>query len=1462
LDVDEIEAARLLIQTHGGQVSDDKSFLADAVRNFHDRRDLLLQNIRIALQESLNLDHEDNIRAGFQNAVSQILDTKIGPPSNGSTFTHKCTQAMQNIERWHDKVVGDIQSKAILNEQRGPVFYATLEFQRSSLVKQHEALGCIVAFLFRGNYTLSEDLRKLKEIPKRWQRLDLQLIHYLPAFSAAFRQYGSPEASASQDQARSLNRAIVENKDAPPSTLLRPFSAVLELWWTVEYSGCFRESPEQDADAEKRGNVVKAALDDNALECLLSICSVTSVDAWRHPARQEMVTLLLSDVSGLNIEGEQPSPYFRTMLMECLEFFTEAWITNMPDSIRRLKTEEDDQRLLQITAIQDAIGVNAPSDHIGRLHLECFLMLLSFAFEQRPAAAEQFWEDPDSNLYGFLQWASRRQTVPRVSAFCEMLCSISEGPECAMAAHKFLLDETVAVASSKNRRAPSMNYQQIFSELELYAYKVHERTPTPQLPNARNVLSTDMNELESPVMLSCYLRLLAHLCRQTSVTREYIVEHSQTDLPRHLLLLSAGPVPSHLRASVFATLEALLTDKSSHVAFTMWRTIDQWAANNIGQLAFVKVNQEPVLAMQSLENVLHSISGSFDQYDAFVTLLRSLAVRLPSFDDQLLPFPHDLGSTYRTPGISPYVDFVCGTLFIKRIRELGDEGQTILGSFHCLDFIAGCLESFNESFVGMYNRNATMANDDSSSFSSISYAQRHPFARTMQWLLTTDMSKAMMKTLHVSIDEVNAALPDAPLIATLQRCIDIINLTLDLQPTYLDIVRPLLKDADRRDNMPAVSISFFEDSIMAHPEIIADLCQYAASDHLQLALRALALLQTLSSSPKLNNHFLRGAIGQNKAQRIIDMVGPAAEAELAGIADTLALRLQLDVRELEEGFESSGYLTKDGILAFLNACLSTQDDLPNIAHLLVGFGRAGKRLTVTDRLDAGKAVFNAVVDLTLNYPDGQDGSMVSWLIHIKAAGAQLLQHMWSSELTAPVVMSQLRRFQYLQSQFVAQPLLSQGTVWDGHSIMSPLFWYSTSAEALTEFVTLRACLYHYTTKELRASVAERQNNVQRQILSTLQGRSAVYDGTAINHATMFDLFDFLDLDINAVFDLPEMEFFVDLHLEAYVSEAIDSNPSLYEIAIIRELLQMYQSQILEQSRQSPNSRPVDQARLELESDSIIARLEARNRLTLARKARAQALHNYVDMVVATVECCPMDETAKAQFILHILQLMLPKLDNFVLDEAEETIELARAADTLLFELSQIPSTLDDRINNLITDRLFQLFRTCIEGIPMSNTSVALRTTLYSICSQYLTRIIGSTSDTNAKARNNSMDCIRSASGRLINTLSDDAEDGVDNCRLNALNLLSLLTSLARFQKSNFVVSSLVKANVLEILIEPLKQVALEFQDADPNRKHYTHYAYRSLLTIKRTALSAICVRIAYAAAPADLTDSRRLRCHT
>ncbi|KAK3170503.1 hypothetical protein Dsin_032652 [Dipteronia sinensis] len=284
---------------------------------------------------------------------------------------------------------------------------------------------------------------------------------------------------------------------------------------------------------------------------------------------------------------------------------------------------------------------------------------------------------------------------------------------------------------------------------------------------------------------------------------------------------------------------------------------------------------------------------------------------------------------------------------------------------------------------------------------------------------------------------------------------------------------------------------------------------------------------------------------------------------------------------------------------------------------------------------------------------------------------------------------------------------------------------------------------------------------------------------------------------------------------------------------------MRHTQILEASPQNPTGKTVDQDASNIEVDVVIGCLEARNRWTMAQKARSDALHSYVDMVIGAVESHAIESEPKAQFILQILQIILPKLDTFITEEAPEASELARATESLLIVLAQKSSTqTQSRVLKVITERLFQVFRICLEGIPLAGTSLELRTLLYSICSQYLARLM--TLDQNEpdqyrKACSSSMDCVRSSSQRLIEIIADDAEDGTDICRLHALNLLSLLTALGRSQKSNHILDNLVKANVIEIMLEPIRNLTADFVS--------TSVKQRSQLLITTQARAALLLQI-------------------
>lgn len=1426
LDISEEHAGKLIIQTQATGVTDEQATVAEIVRRYHDRRDYLLQDLRLVLEQSLDYDQDDNVRENFQKVVKETLYPQVQASNtpgalNSSRFAEKCLQTMNTVEAWQAKVANGIQSKAVLGQERGPAFYLTLEFQRSSLFKQHECLGAILALLFRGNHTTPDTLHALRTKSQQWQRPDFGWVHYLPAFSSAFHQYGSPDGSLPAQETHQINQRLFSSTPPPdsPTSPYRPLQAILEMWWTAQYSGQYRDNAAPDPASETRSKTMEKALDDGGLAFMISLSTQMRIDPWHHSARQELVDMLL-DGNNVHLDGMEPtSPYFLTMMMESYEAFTESWITNMPDSIRKLKKDEDDKRLLQITATTDVPLQPPPREQGIRLHLEALLVVIACAFEDRPEAAEQFWDDPDSNLYGFLQWASRRQTVPRVSAFCEMLCAISQSSQStdnAQAAHKFLLEDAIAVPNVRGKKLPSMNYQQIFAELDFYARKVHEKVQLSQTTKPRQNTDPEINEAESPVMLACYLRLLSHLARHSQSARQYFSTLPDFDLSKALLVLSSGPIPSYLRAEIFLFLEALLTEKEISTSDKIWIAVEEWATNNHDRASGTTSGQQPAPTVQALQNTLAAISNPADQYDAFVRLLLGLSSpfhRVSGVDDQILRFPPDLGDKYRFPGIVPYVDFVCGQFNSKTVHAWFEDGsmQGVLRCTNCIDFMIASLRSFNEHEVTALTRPGAGSTGDDS-YASM-YLQRHPFSRVMQWIFSSNLNKCLMDLAHQPSDSVMAATSTDPKLLNLERTIELLNLVLTLQPTYFDIVKPRAKNMDSFKHVQFSGMTAIEDGIIAKPEILLDLCQYAASEHVHLSLLSLELLQGLSASARFQNHLFDEAKLDRRGRQMIDMVGPTGEVRLQHISSTLIPYFGIDIRALEMGNTSEDYSLKSGILAFFNACLATQSASPNIAHLLLGFARSGTRLLAGPDFEQGNSLFDSLVELTNQYPDAQQEVLLSWLLHVRSESISVLKHLWSFPVSSDLTMTQLRRSRFLTTQFCNLSVVAQSSLWDGFSIVQPEFYYLPSADAFAAFLTYRAHLFDYVTREIHAVAKANIRALQEQYLSTLQGKSPDLDGTPMNHATIYDLFDFADLDASAPPYLaqPPLSYFHDIDFDAYQKN------ELYDVSRIKVHL-AHRSEQLEKDV-AKEGKTIDRSAIDAEADGMCELLEARNRCITAQAERLQALRSYIDMVVAVIEHLPMESGTKMQFTLHMLQLFLPKLDTYLADGTPEAVELTRAADSLLGALStNFPSSSQSRIDLTIAEKLFQLFRISAEGIPLSMSNPDLRGVLYSICHQFLVRILTSqisAAESSRKARTNAMDTIRSLGGQLINILSDDADDGIDICRVNALNLLSNLISLARSQGSNHIIEQFVKMNILEVILEPIKTIAEEFTMADP-----------------------------------------------
>lgn len=1408
LDIDELEAARLFIDAQAECQQLDRSPRFVAVLNFHQQRECLLQCLRIILRESFDPEREQ-LQDYLREVIRKILGIDGGVSRNASLYARKILTALSDTEKWLQNLNDQVQKAAVV----GPMQDSDLELlqlQSSILIEQHEHLGAILCYLFKGNWTDSNDLLLLIDACKKLSRFDAIMIHYVPALFAGIYQHGSPDGGSWTDL-RVLHKKLVLSKETEAWNYPLFHSATTAAWLTT-YSAWFLERSNDielkdinlEKASEERSTLFISILDDGALEFLLAICSSLNTNEWRDPTREELVRLLLKDRIQMLPEVEMRSEGLRPLLMEYFDTFADNCIANMPDAVRLLKTEEDLQRLEQI----DIPGEDLTSGlHRGlletRTHLESFLVVTAFAFEHRIEAAQSFWTDSDGHLYGFLQWASKRQTVPRVAAFCEMLCAISEGEECADAAHTFLSEGDKATGG-RYRRSTTMNWVQMFAELQTYVSKLSEKQsmsgPSP-LP-ARTRDPAAMREPESPVMLSSYLRLTAHLCRESHKVREWLWTNTDLKVMDTLFGLASAPIPSFLRAAVFSTLQALVTNKTAPAGDEMWSSLDGWVFKNQPSPPSIK----PIAGSYwSGRSYLEDIGESLDQCTSFVSLVQSMFQ--PALEtigqSEALPFPPSLGSAYRMPGVEPYVDFVLGQAFTKKVPEFRDQNSRFL-RWNCLNFIATCLETFNESLVFIANQFPDTAEEPGLA----TYLKAHPFTRVMEWLFSNEVLKALYEASHQDVAEISTSSADSVSVCSLIRTLEIMSLVLDMQSSYSYISRSQERDqsSGKRIVIPKSGLTCFEDSVLTNLGLITDLCFYCGSSHDTLVLASLSLLRKLTSSPKLTRPS-KTTFGPSQApNRVIDMLNNEVGPDRVALSLTKAM--EVNIRELFGGADAAAYAIKLGVLELLDGTLSSVKNKTSVGHLILGFACVGSSLDVTvDGLFAqGSSLFHAVIALAQTYPDNADGSIVSWMMQLKALTFKVLKHLWASKVSAPFAITEMRESQILPVQFARAAVVGHNTLWDGTLPSSIGFWVSKAPDCLEDFLEYRSLLFDYAVVELRSAASSGSSLLLNSIIATLMGTSNDDGGNAVSHSTVFDLFDFADLEIFDSLGVPPLSFFADINFDLCEKEQPNGLRS-YDLAAVRDLIELQKLELVDEGA----VKTLEDDPLATEASDLLLFLSSQNHARKIRHNFTAALSSWTDLITVLVDVCDMEPAQKTQMILHTLQTILPKLDAYISNSMPEASEIASLAETLVDHLGRGDSAKNlGRGGEVINDRLFQLFQLCIRGIVSSGSSPVMKETYYNICSQYLARITGKDIPSLALQKR-VRQAVKTAGMAFIEVTCDDAHAGTETCRISALVVLNLLSSLDSQEGAMFVTGSIVQSNYLNMFIDSVCSIRQEIE---------------------------------------------------
>jgi nuclear pore complex protein Nup205 len=1404
IDLDELQAATRcfdVVAANGGRVDDGVAYRA--ILGFHSERCTILDCLRLLLAQTVDLEADDDYGVSLQESVQKILQVQQGNASGGSAYFRRCSDALKEVEAYLKQNAAHKQTAQATGQ---PVEGETFQFltgQRMLLAQQHEYLAAMLSHLIRAGHASEADFRPVLTAASQQEQIDDIAIHYLPIIISGSAHFGASELITPQ-VANGLHSLFASG----PTRLQwkQPvFRAAATICWLAEYNSRFQDPAssqtirvaDRQRQEEERQALFFECVKEKGFHFLLAACEFLRPDAWYDPAKVGLVRYLMEDTK--SVEAAPALPEFASLTMVELQSFSEAFVANMPDALRRLKADEDDRRRNQFSRPPEA-GEHNQTD------LERFLVIMSYAYQDSPEAAQDFWSDKESNLYGFLRWASQRLPTPRVAAFCELLRSIAGDEKSANQAHFFLREDTTMTAG-KLRRSYSVSWSQIFAELDIYASSVKNKPASAsQLPGQNGTIPEgSYDEPETYLMLEAYLRLAAHLCRLSPEARNWMLREQSLHIGETLFHLASTGNDSRIHAVCFDVLAALLTDKIPEVNEGMWALLDNWVSGGGASLS-----RHGRLAHPE-QRYLNNYVANPETATGLVTLLNTLVA--PSriageINLGSLPFPESLGSQNRQGGIDTYVDFVLGPVFRSTSSDAAlsdghDRTPIDVLRYACLEFICLCLSSFDENLVALANV-ADLGVDAAIRTSSlVAYVRLHPFARVMDWMFNNNVIHAFAHVVRQDIDILNQLSPDSPRVQATLQAIKAMNLALKLQTTYLDIIRPLLnKDPHNKPTSNAnASIASYDEVILSQLDLVTDIVSFASSTNLDLSLESANLAQKLCSSRKLTAPppFSEGS-NVRIGSRLIGHMSEASDV----IAPQVAPLFAIQPGDLDYEGQSPKLAQANAVLDVLNGSLDNAAGRPSVAHCLLGFACHTRVSTVepTNAFAQGESLFHSIAICAVQAPIAVDTDNVSYLLRLKKACLDVVLKLALSQLTANIVLPALRSIDFLSALAQNQILAATATSWDSRELKDPTLLFDTSAAAVINFIHTRENIFEYAATELRKVSDMQLFSVQEKLRATLLGTIITPDGERTRTLSIFELFDFFDLETAQPL-VASCKYLSNVDFSSCLKDDAESGAT-FDIAMAEELLLVRKRDL---QLQGALKELAEEVQVDDEVRALCASLTSQNNWQAIHISRLSALEAWIDLMALLVTSSGLSPEETMSTALHGLQIVLSRLEKTLADNIDAAALLAKLTLILVQAVTAArPSgSQPSQPSGVVTERLISAFRVCLKVVTDSSSGLGLRDVCYRICCAVLaalplTVINGKASpSTNARQL---LQLIQTSGDRLITVATEDAFSGRGITRVSSLLFLDALLALSQIANVNSaMLRSLERLNFIPVLID-------------------------------------------------------------
>lgn len=1385
LNIDELIAAEFVHSSSdiGGELIDN------AKASFYLRK----QHILSIISYIFNTDSKSLIDVLFSNE-----------------FVDNLLRSFKEIHEELEDIGQSIQRAKILGQYNSDDLQQRVTFRRNFLNKEHETLGEIYYGLTSQGLIHKADFLKFYNFVSTFDIDDLFLIHLMPGLLL----FCSRLTLLKEEEVKQLHSELLKELKKKDEIYKVPAKLLIILVFLTYFIDWCKQIPKRVEEFDFEIAIespMTSAVQMGAIEQLLIITAETSENKFelfydlRSLLEQHLPRLVPKKILDVNEEETKRlrsanidsnstvyivtkdykiSENMKTITTQVLHDFVQNFISDAAFLLIKIKDAEEDSLLSGEDSLLDDISKKAD--------LERFYLAVFYLYANREELITTFWEDRESNAYGFIEWASKVDDLLMKSTFCTMISALACGPSNASHVYHF-------IASSDK-----LSWSTITDLLIAYIERI-----------ASFEQNGDDNGLSEEIILSIssYFTLIYQAASNSEAVKVLFDDVILNCMFQFIRL------DTPLVGAALKVISALVS-KDKDRRNSIWERLDLWLFS------------QPSV---SLKDCFSNLLVTFPDIVGFIELIKALLTPLEKFGMFELPFPAHLGLTYRKQGITPYIEFLLSDVLFHSSSLHFSERVALQAPI--LKILEYTLSSFDpklilNSFPAGADLNSIVETTDFAS-----YVQASTAPITLNFLFQEKIHKVLFDIASTGIDNLSDKSFDEEQVQVVDQALNIIGKVLDLEVTYIDELLPLIKRENnyyKPENIGTHGMRSFYDAILFNLPLIAHISLYVGSTHLPIADKSIKLLSRFAKSSQFGSSHTSGSlIGKNRLLTVMDSIDESLRIKHAFI------------NQLESEISGSKDLAiKIQIINFINENLSISSKGSTISHFLLGFDlKSGITLGDSDSetfIASDTSVFKTLLYIFESSLLTISSHNIDYEpIRLAASVLETILKLCRNSSTSSLVLAHISNFDLL-TKLLNTPRIDLHTLWSDAKFEDNLqtktnFNSGPAIGALLSFLNQRSFILQYLSLELHRTSVQGSISKTSSYIEKLINGEHIFTGPP----KILSFLDILEFNLSEIASVPdELKFFsgVDLNLNLKrIPLSINSDGPIFDLGDLDSILDLHLIQLWvngqyhTKSDEEERTNNVNELKQDLkrtdskasqtlslipkniasdESEALSERDLIKSRFInyLAylkfKSYQLSTLHSWVQLIQVTVTDGKLNLVQRSNFILEVFHAIVPRINDYVEYDVLYAEELVSLCVSLYDIYHKDRNTLekDDPNNFDGYERLYSLFRACINGILSPLASLSLRSDLYVLSNKYLSWVLE-----HPDVGKEILKSIKLSSERLITVICNDAISGEGATRITSLLLLESLFQLSNINQLNFVLNTLVKNNLLLLIVKSIRR---------------------------------------------------------